>query len=167
MSGNYLSIKRSRRVLVFVLTLALLVGSLGLGTVTADSAFASSGPDSGLSAAGTALDKAVDYYKVGQQGRLLDFWELMAIYGAGEDLIDYVLADTKAINDTSMPSDYADAFIAQLIKGRLPDKAMATRLAAKQSAVTGSFGYEMSNQQAWAMIALDLYNRNALSPEDR
>ncbi len=168
MSGNYLSSGGWRRVSALMLALIVVTGCLGLSPITGDFAFAATGFDSeSTSSTETALDKAVDYYKTGQQGRLLDFWELMAIHGACEDLTDYVLPDTKAINDNSMPSDYADAFITQLVKGYLPDKALATQLVAKQSATTGSFGYEMSNQQAWAMIALDLYNRNVLNPEDK
>jgi hypothetical protein len=162
MSGNFLSHNGPRRALAFLLTLALLMGSLGFAEMAAEPVFASEDSGSGESSAEElALAEVVDYYKSEQDAKLKDFWELLAIYGAGEELTDYVLPATKVITDKSLPSDYADVFITELIKGRLPDKELAMQLAQMLSVETGSFGYEMSNQQAWAIIALDLYNKNA------
>lgn len=167
MSGNYLIRRGLKKALLYLLILVMIFGCLGLGgMVTANSVFAVEEPGA-IAAADVALGKAVNYYKAGQDGKLLDFWELIAIYSANEGLTNYMLPATKTINANSMPSDYADVFITELIKGKLPEKALATQLALMQSAVTGSFGYEMSNQQAWAMIALDLYNRNVSKPDDR
>ena len=157
MSGNFLSHNGPRRALAFLLTLALLMGSLGFAGMAAEPVFASEDSGSGESSAEElALAEVVDYYKSEQDAKLKDFWELLAIYGAGEELTDYVLPATKVITDKSLPSDYADVFITELIKGRLPDKELAMQLAQMLSVETGSFGYEMSNQQAWAIIALDL-----------
>jgi hypothetical protein len=152
--------KSFKKLLAFILTLTMVFGSLGLAGINADSAYAGEEYTT-IDDTQTVLNKVLSYYKTEQKGILADWWELLAVYTAGENLADYVLPETKIITDNSMPSDYIGVFITELIKGNSLSKIQAQKLVSKQDLSTGSFGYEMSNQQAWAMIALDLYNRNA------
>lgn len=99
----------------------------------------------------TAKEKTVNYYKTTQEGVLADWWELVAIKEAGENLEDYVLPQTPAT--AALPTDYAGILLGELTKGRAKT-ALAAELAAKQTA-DGHFGISYPNQQAWAMLALD------------
>jgi hypothetical protein len=99
----------------------------------------------------TAKENVVSYYKTDQEGVLEDWWELVAIYAAGENLEDYILPLKP--QTATWPTDYAGLLFGELAKGRKQAE-WALELADKQTD-QGHFGITYPNQQAWAILTLD------------
>lgn len=109
------------------------------------------------------LDDVVDYYKSDKSG-LDSWWELVALYGAGQDLNDgswtlpqWGSEDLPAA--TANPADYSGFILGLMAMDENPQNALGGRnlteeLADKQK-VDGTFGSSAINMHIWSMVALD------------
>lgn len=104
---------------------------------------------------------AIDYYLQKDEGTLADWWELMAVYGSGADISEFAIPDAPVLTSNSTINNYSEAIFIKLIRGE-DARAEATSLAAIQK-IDGTFS-TATNDQSWAIIALDAYNRENPSP---
>lgn len=112
-----------------------------------------------------ALNSTVVYYR-NYKTNLTSWWELVALKGAGENLLDgsWTLPQWESSNlqENAPATDYAGYILGMLARNEDPAQAWGERnllleLGEKQ-ADNGSFG--LINEHIWAMIALDAADGN-------
>ncbi|MFA7637389.1 MAG: S-layer homology domain-containing protein, partial [Monoglobales bacterium] len=101
---------------------------------------------------------------------LTNWWDVVALYGAGVDLSDYTLPEwtSESLDETSAVTDYAGIIFGLIASGEnvhdVWGRDIAEELAEKQDPATGLFG-SFPNQQIYSILALDAakepYNRTA------
>lgn len=145
--------KRSK-IIAYLIILCMTISMIALPSVSYADTIVPTNAES-------ALSKVVEYYyKNNKDYQLESWWDLMAIYSSQEDLTQFLLPE--ASETAALPTDYAGIIFTQLMKGQDASNA-ATNLKNLQDPITGRFSV-YANQQAYAMIALDAYNRNNSEP---
>ena len=111
-------------------------------------------------------DSILGYYLTNTT--LTNWWDVIALYGAGEDLTNYTLPQwtTESLGETATVTDYAGIIFGLIATGEnvhnIWGRDIADELAKKQDKSTGLFG-AYPNQQIYSMLALDAANE----PYDR
>lgn len=111
-------------------------------------------------------DEIISYYSSNPE--LSSWWDVVALYGVGENLENYTLPEwtTESLNKNSSVTDYAGIIFGLIATGEnvhdIWDRDIADELAKMQDPETGLFG-DYPNQQIYSILALDA----AKEPYDR
>jgi putative cell wall-binding protein len=135
----------SKKLCSWLLIIAMTFLTIGIQGILPQPVLADSGPLS------QSLTKTLNYYKVNNYSNAASWWDMAGLWGSGDS--------TKTNWDSSKTSLYGN-ILGSLAKGENPS-ALLTELKATQDSSTGAFPGSFgptSNDQIWAMVALDTGN---------